>query len=286
MSVLILGSAGNLGSQLLKTFNKYSIVAWDRSDFDFLNFEKLNNNLENINPKLIINATAYNSVDQCENEAEQLQLAQRLNIDLVAQLAEFCLKKKIYLMHYSSDYVFGATDPISSAYREQDRPGPVNNYGQTKLGGEKEIARRALLGLNYYIVRSSKLFGPPGTSEHSKPSFFDLMLKISKSKNKIQVVDSELSCFTYTPDLASASLSLWEDNADRGIYHLVNSGPATWYQAALYLFELSKIKIEIEPVDSDFWPRPAKRPKFSVLENTKRPALRSWQEALKDYLKH
>lgn len=286
MSVIILGAAGNLGSQLAKTFSADLSAAFDQHDFDFLDFDELSKRLKKLSPSLIINAAAYNAVDKCESDDKGLALAKRLNVDLPAKLADFCLENDIALIHYSSDYVFGADHRFSPAYSETDRPAPVNVYGQTKLDGEKEIARRALAGLRYYIIRTSKLFGPPGTSEYAKPSFFDLMIQLSKEKKKLQVVDGELSCFTYTPDLAVASFSLWQDRAPRGIYHLINSGPSTWYEAALYLFKKLDKEIELEAVSSDFWPRPAKRPQFSVLSNARRPSLRPWQEALDEYLEN
>jgi len=286
MSVIILGAAGNLGSQLSKVFASDLIAAWDRRDFDFLNFNELSKRLKEVAPSLIINAAAYNAVDKCENDSSELELSRRLNVDLPANLADFCLENKVVLMHYSSDYVFGGDNRFSPAYHENDRPNPINTYGQSKLDGEKEIARRALTGLRYYIIRTSKLFSPSGTSEYAKPSFFDLMIKLSENKKKLEVVDAELSCFTYTPDLAAASLSLWQDQASRGIYHLTNKGASTWYEAALYLFKKLERKIEIEAVSSDFWPRPAKRPQFSVLDNTRRAPLRSWQEALDEYLEN
>jgi dTDP-4-dehydrorhamnose reductase len=286
MSVIILGAAGNLGSQLEKTFSANLSAAWDRRDFDFLDFAELSRRLKELSPSLIINAAAYNAVDKCESDDEELALAKRLNVELPAQLADFCLENDISLMHYSSDYVFGANNRFGPAYSETDLPAPVNAYGQTKLDGEKELARRALKGLKYYIIRTSKLFGPPGTSEYTKPSFFDLMIQLSEEKKKLEVVDAELSCFTYTPDLATASFALWQDRAPRGIYHLINSGPSTWYEAALYLFKKLDKEIELEAVSSDFWPRPAKRPQFSVLQNTRRAHLRSWQEALDDYLEN
>jgi dTDP-4-dehydrorhamnose reductase len=284
MSVIILGSAGNLGSQLAKTFSADLSAAWDRRDFDFLDFNELTKRLKEVGPNLIINAVAYNAVDKCESDDKELALARRLNVELPAKLADFCLENDIVLMHYSSDYIFGGDNRLSPAYKETDRPAPINAYGQSKLDGEKEIARRALAGLKYYIIRTSKLFGPSGTSEYAKPSFFDLMIKLSEEKKKLEVVDAELSCFTYTPDLANASFSLWQDKALRGVYHLINRGASTWYEAALYLFKKIEHEIELEAVSSDFWPRPAKRPQFSVLDNTRRAPLRPWQEALDEYL--
>jgi dTDP-4-dehydrorhamnose reductase len=111
------------------------------------------------------------------------------------------------------------------------------------------------------------------------------MLKLAKEKDSIDVVDEEVSCFTYTPDLARATKELIETEKPWGIYHLVNSKSCTWYQAARYLFKIAGIKVKVNPITSDKMPRPARRPKYSVLKNTKFIKLRDWREALNDYLR-
>lgn len=283
MPILILGASGNLGTQLKLVYKDEKIVGWDRTDFDFLDFKILKQKLAELSPALIINAAAYNAVDKCEEDKTEAALAWKLNRDLPAVLADYCLEKSIPLLHYSTDYVFGGDGRLSSAYTEIDRPQPINVYGQTKLGGEQEIARRALKGLRYYIVRTSKLFGPKGENPHAKASFFDLMLGLAQKQTELQVVDGEISCFTYTPDLAVASKLLLDDQSARGIYHLTNLGPATWYEALKYFFEIAEVKIDVKAIAPEKWPRPATRPSYSVLDNTRRPKLRSWQEALLEY---
>ena len=285
MSTLILGAAGNLGGQLKKVFSAQEITAWDRSDFDFLDFVELKRHLQTAKPELIINAAAYNAVDKCESEEAEKTLAWRLNRDLPGVLADYCLENNIPLVHYSTDYVFGGDGRLDGAYNEIDRPVPVNIYGETKLGGEQEIARRALAGLRYYLIRTSKLFGPRGENLQAKPSFFEIMLDLAAKNSEVKAVNGELSCFTYTPDLAAATRCLLTDKASHGIYHLFNTGPATWYQGAQYLFQIANIKTPLRAITPAEWPRPAKRPDFSVLANTRRPSLRSWQEALLEYLK-
>jgi len=283
MTTLILGAAGNLGNQLKIAYADSEVIGWDRVDFDFLDFDVLKQKLSELKPGQIINAVAYNAVDKCETDEKEAALAWKLNCDLPGLLADYCLQAKISLLHYSTDYVFGGDERLSGAYVEIDRPQPLNVYGQTKLAGEQEIARRALQGLRYDIVRTSKLFGPLGSSEHAKASFFDLMLKLSADNKELKVVDAEISCFTYTPDLAQASKLLLDDNTARGIYHLTNSGSVTWYQALQYFFDIAHIKTKLIAISADDWPRPARRPVCSSLANTRRPQLRPWQEALSEY---
>ena len=111
------------------------------------------------------------------------------------------------------------------------------------------------------------------------------MLAKGKAGGEISVVDDETSCFTYAPDLAQATKALIEDGAPYGIYHLTNDGAATWYEAAVELFERAEMKVSVKPVSTDAFPRPAKRPKNSTLLNTKRPKLRTYTAALKEFLK-
>ena len=283
MSIIILGAAGNLGGQLKRVFHDQDVLAWDRTDFDFLDFVTLKKRLQDAQPSLIINAAAYNAVDRCETEEKEQSLAWLLNRDLPGILADYCLEFGIILIHYSTDYVFGGDGRLSTAYREIDRPQPLNIYGQTKFGGEQEIARRALLGLNYYLIITSKIFCPRGENPQAKPSFFEIMLDLAAKNSEVKAVDGEMSCFTYTPDLAEATARLWTEKSRRGVYHLVNANAATWYQGAKYLFELAGVNTPLRPITPDEWPRPAKRPVFSVLANTRGPLMRSWQEALSAY---
>ncbi len=284
MNTIILGANGNLGSQLKAKFTNNISAAWDHTDFNYLDFDELAHRLDKIRPQLIINAAAYNAVDKCETDSQEEALALKLNKDLPAFLADYCLKSQATLLHYSTDYVFGADDRTNNPYTELDRPAPLNKYGMSKLAGEKEIAKRALKGLQYYIVRTSKLFGEKSNNELSKPSFFEVMIKLARENKVVKVVDGEMSCFTYTVDLAAATLTLCNDKAPRGIYHLTNSGQASWYEAALFLFNYLGSDVELIAIKPSDWLRPAKRPNFSVLGNTRRSPLRSWQDALTEYL--
>jgi len=283
MSILILGGRGNLGTQLTKILSvDYETVSWDRDDLDVLDFPALAEKVRELKPGLIINTVAYNAVDRAEDKTEYA-LALKLNRDLPGVLADLALEISAVLIHYSSDYVFSGAEDKQS-FTETDTPNPVNKYGESKYRGEQEIIKREKRGLKYYLIRTSKLFGPVGSSPQAKPSFFDIMLGLAQNKKELTVVNEELSCFTYTPDLAEATKRLWELEVPFGLYHLVNEGPVTWYGAVLEMLRLSKLKISVRPVRSEDLLRVARRPKFSVLENTKVKKLRKWELALKEYL--
>ncbi|MCK5211213.1 dTDP-4-dehydrorhamnose reductase [Candidatus Parcubacteria bacterium] len=281
--VLILGARGNLGSQLIPVFKRdYEVIAWDRDEIDITDFKQLEKSVRAVEPDIIINAVAYNAVDKCEESETEQEKARQVNGEAVRKLAHIALELEALLVHYVSDYIFDGDN--KEGYKEDAIPMPICKYGITKLLGEQAVLSLAEEGLKYYLIRSSKLFGPRGKSEAAKPSFFDIMLKLSKEKDEIDVVNAELSCFTYTPDLAVATLKLIEDMKPFGIYHITNTGPATWYEAAKEMFKIAGIDIKLNPVTPEQFPRPARRPRFAVLLNTKLEPLRSYQEALKEYL--
>jgi dTDP-4-dehydrorhamnose reductase len=283
MSILILGGRGNLGTQLVKILSvDHEVVAWDRDDLDVLDFNLLAKKIRELQPAVIINTVAYNAVDKCE-EAAEYALALKLNADLPGVLADLARELRAILIHYSSDYVFSGTVE-KQTFKEGETPNPVNKYGKSKARGEREIEQRAAKGLKYYLIRTSKLFGPQGASPAAKPSFFDIMLSLAQTKKELTVVNEELSCFTYTPDLADATLRLLEAESSFGIYHLVNEEAVTWYQAVVELWRLAKLTVPLRAVRSENLLRVARRPKFSVLLNTKVKKLRPWKLALKEYL--
>ncbi len=136
------------------------------------------------------------------------------------------------------------------------------------------------------MIRLQRLFGGSARSATAKKSFFEAMLKLAEIKNEMEVVDEELANFTFAPDLAERTKYLVENNLPFGIYHITNEGrPATWFGAAKILFEIAGKNIKLVPVPASKFPRPAKRPKYSVLINTELPPLRNWTEALKESLK-
>ena len=277
MKILILGAQGNLGTQLVNVFTADELLAWDKNEADFLNLSDLTIKLDIAKPEIIINAAAYNAVDKCESDLTEQDIAIRLNRDLPAFLADWCLNNEAVLVQYSTDYVFSG-DASHQEFIESDTLSPINKYGESKAAGEAEVVKQ--LGLKYYLIRVSKLFGPRGNSPYAKNSFFDIMINLAKENSELKVVDEELSCFTYTPDLAMATKNLIDQKYPFGIYHLTNSGACTWYEAVLGL----NLPVQVIKIKSTDLVRPAARPKFSALKNTKYPALRDYREALKDYL--
>lgn len=279
--ILIIGSHGMLGQDLVRTFEadmNFQVFDFDRGEIDITSEESLRKKIEEVDPKAVINATGYNAVDKCEGDEIEFELAKKINGYGPGILAKICKEKGIPVVHYSSDYVF---DGEKGEYSEEDRPLPISNYARSKFLGEEEIQKNTD---KFWLIRTSKLFGSPGKSSMSKKSFFDTMLDLSKDNSALKLVDGEKSCFTYTPDLALETKKMIEEKIPFGIYHVINEGACTWYEAAKELFKMAKIEVEVIPVPSSEFPRPARRPNSSVLLNTKLKPLRNYKDALKEYL--
>jgi len=293
MKILLLGARGNLGGQLKKVFAEHDVIPWDREEIDITDKTLIIKKIVDLKPDVVINAAAYNAVDKCEEDEAEYELAERINGDAPGYIAQGVLKAGSILIHYSSDYVFGGDikdeDDIkrmeeAGGFKEDDDTAPINKYGETKLLGEKNIISLSGKGLKWYIIRTSKLFGQLGDSAGAKPSFFDLMQKLGETRQELDVVDEEVSCFTYTTDLAQATKDLLDERAGFGIYHFINEGAMTWHMGAKIMFSMLEKNIKLNAVTGDKFPRPAKRPKYSVLANTKFKKLRSFKKALREYL--
>lgn len=284
MKILILGSQGNLGHQLVKVFSEYEVIESGSSDLDITNSDLVFEKIKSINPDIIINAAAYNAVDKCEQAEKEFGVALCINGHAPGVLARAALSCGAVLVHYSTDYVFGGEE--GEGYVEGSTPSPINKYGQTKLVGENNIFALEPSGLKYYIVRVSRLFGPQGTSLNSKQNFFDIILNKLREQESVNIVADEVASFSYTPDVARATKDLiLNTKSVFGVYHLVNSGAASWHQSIVELVRILGLNQErIKEISGNSLPRPARRPKNSMLRNTKTKELRGWREALREYL--
>lgn len=271
MQVLIIGANGMLGRALQKQFEADQVVAWDRNELDITNREQVLEHLPVCGPDLVINSAAYTDVEKAEEEED---LANKVNGDAVGYLAEVCAKLDIPLVHISTDYVFSGDK--EEGYAENIEPAStLNVYGRSKLLGEQLLQARTA---KFWLVRTAWLFGPQGKN------FVEKMISLGEKKTEVEVVNDQHGCPTFTRDLAQAIFKLTHEGAPYGIYHLVNGGSATWADFAKEIFKTMQMPVRVVPVASEKFPTKARRPKWSVLKNTKRPPLRNWQEALKDYI--
>ena len=243
-----------LGTDLRKAFP--DAMALTHRDVDITDREQVLRVIKERMPEAVINAAAYTNVDGCEDEQE---LAYSVNGKAPGYIAEACAATGARLVHYSTDYVF---DGLKNEYRESDATNPVNVYGKSKLMGEQHIAGTVK---DYRIIRTSWLFG-----RHGK-NFVDTMLTLSKQMDKVKVVNDQVGKPTYTVDLAAKTREVL--GMPPGIYHITNDGVCSWYEFA------SAIIPNTVPCTSEEFPRKAKRPKYSVLVNTKTAPMRHWRRS-------
>ena len=278
--LLILGAKGTLGQALIEQFQEnYEVIPFDKEDIDVTVTETTREKITQMKPDIIINATAINAVDKIEEDSATFELAKNINGIAVGELAKIAKELGSIFVHYSTDYVFDGE--AGRAYIETDTPHPISKYAETKLLGETLTEQ---YGEKFYIIRLSRLFGKSGISEMSKKSFVDNMLALATQKDHLDIVNDQTGSPTYAPDLADFTKRLIEENKDFGIYHGTNDGGCTWYEWAKKIFEIRNIIIDVAPVSYTQFPRLARAPKYSVLENTKMPKQRSWEDALQEYL--
>ena len=274
--VLVLGAKGTLGGQLMRLYPE--AIGWDREDVDVLDAPGLRARLEGLGyrPDAVINCVAFNDVDGAEDRPEQ---AFALNAEFPGRLAQWTKEKGIPLVHYSTNYVF---DGVLGEYRESDPPAPQCAYGRSKVGGEQQVAAN---GGHWYVIRTAVIFGPKGESELSKKSFVDIMVGLATTRDTVEAVADEINSITYAPDLAAGTRDLLGSGLPAGIYHVTNTGSASWYDFAREIYRIKGTGTNVLPVPSTRFPRKATRPAKALLVNTKLPPQRPWQEALAEFLK-
>lgn len=277
MKVLVIGSYGMLGQELVRAFGDQEVIAWDREDLDIANQVQVFQKIAELRPDIILNSVAYNAVDKAE---ENKDLAFAVNAEAVKYLTQVSNEVGAIFVHFSTDYVFEGVK--REGYEEGDAINPQSVYAKSKAKGEEYLRE---IGGKYYLIRLSRLFGKPGIGDGSKKSFVDMILNLAKEKAELEIIDEELSSPTYAPDLAKITKELINQKYPFGIYHGANSGACTWYELAGEALKLKNISCKLIPVPASKFPRPAVRPKYSILLNTKLTPARSWREALNEYLK-
>ena len=271
---LILGAQGMLGHALSEVFKDKNPILWDRTDLDIANQEEVGKKLLTLKPTLIINAAAYTDVDGAEKNQK---LANAINGEAVGYLAEVAKELGAIIVHYSTDYVFDGTK--KAGYQEDDLPSPVGAYGASKFLGEKLLLKNSEM---YYLIRSSWLFGEDGAK-----NFVKKILTKAKNQSSLKVVNDHFGKPTYAKDLARRTREIIDSQKPCGIYHVTNETPEggiTWFDLAKKAIELKGLKTEVVPVAAKEFPQAAKRPQYAALINTKLEPIRSWEEALKEYL--
>jgi dTDP-4-dehydrorhamnose reductase len=273
--ILVTGSAGMLGRDLVPLIQAHDVRAIDIEDADLAEAGELEAALGNFHPGLVFHLAAYTDVDGCERHPER---AHRSNVVATANLARRAAADDALLVLISTDYVF---DGSARAPIPPETPThPLSEYGRTKLGAE-EAVRAA--GGRHLIVRIPWLIGPHGRN------FVEAIRSRARQGQPLRVVDDQRGSPTFTFDLAPALLSLGV-GGHTGVLHLSNSGECTWFDLAAEILRLEGFEVPLERATTGEIGRPAPRPAYSVLDNSAANAilgkpLPPWQESLARYLK-
>ena len=272
MKLLLLGKNGQLGWELQRSLAPLGeVIALDRNSQDFcgdlIRLEDLAATIRQIKPAIIVNAAAYTAVDKAESETE---LAQTINADAVAVLAQEAKLLDAWLVHFSTDYVFAGNG--TRAWQETDKTGPLNIYGVTKLAGEKAIQESAC---KHLIFRTSWVYGARGNN------FAKTMLRLATERDSLTVIRDQVGAPTgadLIADVTAHAVRTVQVAPElSGLYHLVAAGETSWHGYACYVIKTAqkmgqKLKITVDaiaPVATSAFPTPAKRPENSRLNTGK-----------------
>lgn len=257
--ILVTGSNGQLGSEIksiASNFSNFEFVFTDRSQLSLEKPQTIATFLDTVQPDFIINCAAYTAVDKAESEPE---LADLINHKAVEALAKWSVANQAKLVHVSTDYVFDGTSALP--LKESDATNPQNEYGKTKLHGEK-----ACLAENpeSIIIRTSWVYSEFGNN------FVKTMMRLMNERDTLNVVEDQIGSPTYAKDLAQAILEIInQDNWQGGIYNFSNEGEISWFDFAVAIKEIAKLNCEVSGIPSSQFPTPAKRPAYSLLDKSK-----------------
>ena len=277
MKILITGSNGQLGREIAKQYKEkkdIDLLLTDVSDLDITNVYKVYSFVNENKPDIIINCAALTDVDKCETE---IDMAYKINTIGPKNLATAANQIGAEIVQVSTDYVFSRE--INKSLTEFNKVNPQTIYGKSKLEGEILVKNH---NPKHYIVRTAWLYGDGN-------NFVKTMINLSKTNKTLKVVNDQKGTPTSAVDLARVIIKLVEDK-NYGLFHCTCKGECTWYEFTKEIFRIKGIDTEVLPCTTDEFPRPAKRPEYSVLRNymlelTTGDTTRSWQEAIEEYLR-
>ena len=282
MKILITGAYGQLGRSINDLSGKYAdwkFLFTDYDSLDITNEKAIAVYFNRHKPQFVINCAAYTAVDKAEIDKPA---AQQLNSDAPAYLAKAAALSGAGFIHISTDYVFDGTN--FRPYKETDQANPQTVYGHTKLLGEQHCLKE---NPDTIVIRTSWLYSLYGNN------FVQTMLRLGRSGPEVRVVFDQVGTPTFAGDLAEAILlavgksSKEKNSVPGGVYHFSNEGVASWYDFAVAVFNLAQIDCKVQPLLTRDFPRPAKRPFYSVLDKEKirnvlQMEIPHWQTSLKN----
>ena len=282
MKVLVTGANGQLGRDVVLLLEKegHSVLACDRDRMDITNQAQCNEVISSYYPEVVVHCAAYTAVDAAETDIDGAYKVNAVGTRNVTVAAEKAGAKLIYI---STDYVFDGNS--LNPYQEYDDTNPQSVYGKSKRAGELLVQS---LSSKWFVVRTSWVYGLYGKN------FVKTMLKLGQEKPKLQVVHDQKGSPTYTVDLAGFILELMQTEM-YGVYHASNSDTCTWYEFTQAIFEEARsvggifIQAQLEPCTTDQFPRPAPRPRNSVMDHLSIRTngladIRPWREGLREFI--
>ena len=285
MRVLLLGPNGQLGHDILRAHEEagvpFELVPVGRDRLDVAAPGGVERALGVLDFDALVNCTGYHKTDEVEDNAG---LAFAVNAHAVQAMARACAAKRARLIHVSTDYVFGGDVTRTQPLREDDPTAPVNVYGASKAMGES-LAH--LVCEDLVILRVASLFGVAGASGKGG-NFVETMIRVGREKGALRVVADQIMSPTSTADVAQVVLRMLADGCATGLYHVVNSGAASWFDFACEIIRRAGIDATVAPCTTIEYPTRAMRPRYSALDNAKLAAvfgpMPPWQDALDRYL--
>jgi dTDP-4-dehydrorhamnose reductase len=262
--VLVTGAAGMLGQAVMPALAAAGHVplGLDLPELDVTRLDSLQRAVQGFRPDWVFHLAAFTKVDDCEARRDE---AFRVNGLGARHAALAAAEAGAALLALSTDYVFDGTG--TSPYRESDVARPLSVYGASKWAGEQAVRE---VHPRHVIVRSSWLFGPGGAN------FVDTILARARAGDRLRVVDDQRGSPTFTRDLAQGLLRLMAAGAP-GTYHCTNSGDCTWYDLAACAVARAGLDVPLDRTDTASYPRPARRPAYSVLANTSFEQVTGWR---------
>jgi dTDP-4-dehydrorhamnose reductase len=260
--VLVTGANGQLGSELRKlSLNaKQSFVFTDINELDITDIQSCAVFFDKVRPDFVINCAAYTAVDKAESDKE---LVWKVNVDAVKNLVISSDLHNSYLFQISTDYVFNGQSYVP--YKEWDLVDPRSEYGKSKAAAELEALRHT----KTMVIRTSWLYSSFGNN------FVKTMIKSGKEQDLLNVVFDQIGTPTYAGDLAATILKIIDkvDSGEKkftgGIFHYSNEGVCSWYDFACAIIQLYGLDCQVYPIETKYYPTPAKRPEFVVLNKEK-----------------
>ncbi len=279
MKIMITGGRGQLGTDCVRVFNEtHEVMSIDLEELDITRLSDVETMVKDFTPDIILNCAAYTQVDNCETDKEP---AWKINVTGTKNLARCAAKYGGRFIHISTDYVFDGWKKVPEPYLEEDEPHPLSHYGMTKYESEKVVRQTTD---RHMIIRTAWLYGVNGHN------FLKTMLKLALNNpnNKIKVVNDQFGSPTWSHRLALQIARIIDENG-QGTYHATAEGYCTWYELAIYFLKKMEVPHTVIPCTSEEYPKPAPRPKNSILENRHLKEkginiMKNWQDDLDQFV--